>query len=132
MDPDPDPLARLNTDPIRIRIPNPVSNPATLAVSHFMRWSSNAGRENQKSGSTGTILSNRYFKHFALKNSVVDPHPHDIDKLDLDPHPHQSDKLDPDPHQVADDKPKCIMYGIWAYLKVLSSEMDPAEIRLIR
>ncbi len=64
----------------------------------------NAGRENQKSGSAGTVLSNRYFKNFALKNSVVDsdPHPHHSIKLDPDPHPHHSDKLNPDPHHFAD------------------------------
>jgi hypothetical protein len=40
--------------------------------------------------------------------------PYQSDKLDPDPDPHQSDKLDPDPdlHQFADDKPKCMEYGI--------------------
>jgi hypothetical protein len=41
---------------------------------------------------------------------LVDPDPHQSDKLDPDAHPdpHQSDKLDP--LQFADDKPKCMEY----------------------
>jgi hypothetical protein len=35
--------------------------------------------------------------------SVVDPDPHQIDKLDPEPNP--------DPHQFADGKPKCMEYN---------------------
>jgi hypothetical protein len=47
---------------------------------------------------------------FSLQTSIVDPDPHQIDKLY--PDPHQIDKLYPDPHKPADDKPN--------FFKVLS------------
>ncbi len=40
-----------------------------------------------------------------FSSSVVNPDPHQRDKMDLDSH--QNDTLDPDPHKFADDKPKC-------------------------
>jgi hypothetical protein len=43
---------------------------------------------------------------------LVDPDPHQSDKLDPDAHPdpHQGYKMDPDPHPFSDDKPKCMKY----------------------
>jgi hypothetical protein len=46
-------------------------------------------------------------------SSIVDPDPHQSDKLNPDPGQQQSEKLDPDsdPHQFTDDKPKCMEYN---------------------